>query len=116
MTISPDGLDKELLDLFRAPGGSLPHDPFVGSTARRIAAARRSRHYVRHALQAAGIAALILGSRWLNAAASWVSMKLDDWFAVGFQWLLTPLGTLIILLGVLGGVGMALRWKALRLR
>jgi predicted phage tail protein len=116
MNTSPDDLDAELLAHFRHPSGSLPHDPFVATTARRIAAARRSRRYVRNALQAGAVAALILGSRWLIQAASLASMKLDAWFAAGFDWLLTPLGTTIILTGIVGGVLLAMRRRALRLR
>jgi hypothetical protein len=116
MNTSPDDLDPELLAHFRQPHGSLPHDPFVGITARRIAAARRSRQYRRQGLWAAGVAALILGSRWLMDAVSLASAKLDGWFTVGFDWLLTPFGTTIILMGIVGGVLVAMRWKASRLR
>jgi hypothetical protein len=116
MNTSPDDLDPELLAHFRQPSGSLPHDPFVAIAARRIAAARRSRQYRRQGLWAAGVAALILGSRWLTDAVSLVSTKLDGWFSVGFDWLLTPFGTTIILMGIVGGVLVAMRWRASRLR
>jgi hypothetical protein len=114
MNTSPDDLDAELLAHFRQPSGSLPHDPFVANAVRRIAAARRSRQYARIALQTGGVAALILGSRWLIAAASLASTKLDAWFAVGFDWLLTPLGTTVILAGIIGGTVMAWRCRVLR--
>ncbi|HTC45425.1 MAG TPA: hypothetical protein VK696_10285 [Steroidobacteraceae bacterium] len=116
MNTSPDDLDPQLLAHFRQPGGSLPHDPFVAVTARRIAAARRSRQYRRQGLWAAGVAALILGSRWLIAAASLASRQLDTWFTVGVDWLLTPFGTAIVLAGLLAVVVAALRCRALRLR
>jgi hypothetical protein len=111
MNVPQDDLDAELLDHFRQPTGSLPHDPFVGLTARRIAAARRFRRYRRQGLWASGVAALVLGSHWLIEGASLASTQLDAWFAVGVEWLLTPLGTMILLAGIIAAIVTALRRK-----
>lgn len=114
MNPSPDDLDRELRAHFRERDSVLPHDPFVGMTARRIGAARRRRHYSRLALQGAALAALVLGSRWLIAGAALVSLKLDTWFDLAFDWFVTPLGTTILLAGILGTTVTVLRWRAHR--
>jgi hypothetical protein len=104
MNSSPDDLDPTVLAHFRQAVAPPGVDPFVGVTAQRVRAARRRRRIARQALQAGGVAALILGSRWLIAAAALVSTKLDSWFAVGFTWLLTPLGTMIAIAGIMAAV------------
>jgi predicted phage tail protein len=111
MNSSPDDLDATVLAHFRQDDAAIAHDPFVAVTAQRIRAARRRRKILRQALQGGGVAALVLGSRWLIAAAALVSTKLDAWFATGFAWLLTPLGTVIVAAGILAAVatGLGLR-------
>jgi hypothetical protein len=104
MNSSPDDLDATVLAHFRQNAAPPAPDPFVAITAQRVRAARRRRRILRQALQAGGVAALILSSRWLIAAAALVSTQLDAWFAVGFAWLLTPLGTMIAVAGIMAAV------------
>ncbi len=111
MNSSPDDFDVALAARFRQELANLPADPFIAVTARRIAAARRRGTYLKHASQATGVLALILGSRWLIAASTIASAKLDAWFITGSNWLATPLGTIAVL--VIGiGVLAALRWRS----
>lgn len=101
MNTAPDDFESTLVASFRREHQIVPEQPFIGRTIRRIARARRRRSYVNYALQAAGVAALILGSRPLIEASAIVSAKLDAWFAVGIEWLATPLGTVSVLAGIL---------------
>ena len=89
----------------------LPADPFVAITARRIAAARRRGTYLRRALQAAGVVALILGSHWLIEASTVASTMLDAWFVAGIDWLVTPLGTIAVFVAGVGVLAV-LRWRS----
>jgi len=114
MNGSPDDLDTELLAHFRRDRAPRPRDPFVDITARRIDAARRRGRYLRQAGFAAALTLLVLGSRWLIAGVAYVSVKLDAWFAVGVDWLVTPLGTMIIVAGLLAALVTFLGWKAPR--
>jgi hypothetical protein len=115
MNNSPDDFDAMLAARFRQEPVDLPADPFVAVTARRIAAARRRGTYLKHALQASAVLALILGSRWLIAASAIASTKLDAWFVTGINWLVTPLGTIaVVVVGI--GVLAALRWRSLGFR
>jgi hypothetical protein len=111
MNSSPDEFDAALAARFRQEFVHLPADPFVAATARRIAAARRRATYLKHASQAAGVIALILGSHWLIVASTIASTKLDAWFVTGIDWLVTPLGTVGVLLAGIG-VLTALRWRS----
>jgi hypothetical protein len=115
MNSFPDDFDAALAARFRQELVHLPADPFVAVTTRRIAAARRRRTYLKHAFQAAGVIALILSSHWLIEASTTASTKLDAWFVTGIDWLVTPLGTIAVL--VVGiGVLAALRWPSHRFR
>jgi hypothetical protein len=111
MNSLPEDLDAALAARFEQENVHLPADPFVAVTARRIAAARRRGIYLKHAFQAAGVIALIIGSHWLIEASIIASTKLDGWFVTGIDWLVTPLGTIAVL--VVGiGVLAALRWRS----
>jgi hypothetical protein len=110
----PDDFETELAARFRQEHRHVPDDPFVGATARRIRAARQHRSYMKHALQVAGVVVLVLGSHWLIEASVVASRKLDAWFAVGFDWLVTPLGTIAVLAGIICVVVTALRWRSHR--
>ena len=114
MNSSSDDFETELIARFRQEHRHVPDDPFVGATARRIRAARRQRSYIKGALRVAGVAVLVLGSHWLIEASVIASTKLDAWFAVGFDWLVTPLGTIAVLAGVVCVAVAALRWKSHR--
>lgn len=111
MNSFPDDFDAALAARFRQEIVHLPADPFVALMARRIAAARRRRTYLEHASRAAGVIALVLGSHWLIEASTIASTKLNAWFVTGIDWLVTPLGTISVL--VVGtGVLAALRWRS----
>ncbi len=111
MSNLPDDFDAVLAARFRQEPVDLPADPFVGITARRIAAVRRRGTYLKRAFQAAGVLALIVGSHWLILASTIASTKLDAWFLTGINWLVTPLGTIAAL--VIGiGVLAAWRWRS----
>jgi hypothetical protein len=112
MNNSPDDFETELVARFRQEHRHVPDDPFVGATARRIRRARQRRTYIRHALHVSGVAVLVLGSHWLIEASVVASRKLDAWFAVGFDCLLTPLGTITVLAGIICVAVTALRWKS----
>jgi hypothetical protein len=111
MNSFPDDFDAALAARFRQELVHLPADPFVAVTARRIAAARRRGTYLKQAFRTAGVIAVILGSHWLIEASTIASTKLDAWFVTGIDWLVTPLGTIAVL--VVGiGVLSALRWRS----
>jgi hypothetical protein len=111
MTRLPDDFDAALAARFRQELEHLPPDPFVAVTARRIAVVRRRRTYLTHALQIAGVIAVILGSHWLIEASTIASSTLDAWFVTGIGWLVTPLGTIGVLI-VGSCVLAALRWRS----
>jgi hypothetical protein len=100
--------DAELAACFQLAHPEPSVDPFVGIVARRIAQARRRRRYLAGTAQAAGVAALVLCSHWLIQASDIASAKLDSWFAVGLDWLVTPFGTAAVVACCLG-VAVALR-------
>ena len=111
----PPEFDAQLATHFQQAHGEPPMDPFVGSVARRIAAARRRRRYLKLTAQVAGVAALILCSHGLIETSVVASARLDSWFAVGLDWLATPLGTTAVLAcGV--GTAAALRRRSRRMR
>jgi hypothetical protein len=111
MNSSPDDLDAALAARFRQEHVHLPADPFVAITARRIATARRRATYLKQAFQVAGVVALILCSHWLIEASTFASTKLDAWFVTGIDWLVTPLGTIgVLVVGI--SVLAALRWRS----
>jgi predicted phage tail protein len=114
MNNSPDDFETELVARFRQEHRHVPDDPFIGATARRIRAARRRRNFSRHALQVAGVAVLVLGSHWLIEASVIASRNLDAWFADGFDWFVTPLGTIAVLAGIACVVVTAIRWRSHR--
>jgi hypothetical protein len=114
MKSSPDDFEAELVARFRREHRHVADDPFVGITAQRVRAARRRRRYINRALQVAGVAALVLGSHWLIEASVIASRQLDAWFAVGIDWLVTPVGTVAVLAAVLCTVVAASRWKSRR--
>jgi hypothetical protein len=111
MNSLPDDFDPALAAHFRQELVNLPAGPFVAVTARRIAAARRRGTYLKHAFQIAGVMALILGSHWLIEASTIASTKLDAWFVTGIDWVVTPLGTIAVLVVGIGAVA-ALRWRS----
>ena len=111
----PPEFDAQLATCFQQEHGEPHMDPFVGAVARRIATARRRRRYLRLAAQIAGVAALILCSHWLIETSVVASAKLDSWFAVGLDWLATPLGTSAVLAAGVGAAA-ALRRRGRRVR
>jgi hypothetical protein len=102
--------DAQLATCFEQAHCEPPMDPFVGSLARRIAAARGRRRYLTRTAQAAGVAALVLCSHWLIQASAIASAKLDTWFTVGLDWLVTPLGTSTVLACCIGAAAALRRW------
>jgi hypothetical protein len=106
----PPEFDAQLAACFQQVQRELPVDPFVGMVARRIAQTRRRRRYLERTAQAAGVAAVVLCSHWLIQASDIASTKLDSWFAVGLNWLVTPLGTASVLACCIGAVAALRRW------
>jgi hypothetical protein len=106
----PPEFDAQLAACFAHEHGAPPMDPFVGRVARRIATARRRRRYLKLAAQVAGVAVLMLCSHWLIETSVIASAKLDSWFAVGLQWLATPLGTSALLACGVGTAAALRRW------
>jgi hypothetical protein len=90
-----DRFDPRLETLFRQEHQSIPIEPFVGATLKRIAAERARVHRVRRLIEAAALIAVIVASPWLIEASVLISAMLDEAFALVSAWLETPSGTTI---------------------
>ncbi len=101
--------DPNLEALFRREHTHLPAEPFSTATVSAIAAARRRALLGKRALQAAGVAALILLSPRLIDASIWISARLDELLATVSAWLSSPLGLAAAVLCALGAAAAA-RW------
>lgn len=104
-----DEFDPNLEALFRREHTHLPAEPFATATLRAIAAARRRAVLGKRALQAAGVAVLILLSPRLIDASIWISARLDALLATVSAWLSSPLGLAAALLCALGAAAAA-KW------
>lgn len=88
-----DDCDHDLRELFERQHRQLPPEPFLKVNSARLATARAHATIVRRALQAAALAAVVIGSPWLIAWSVLLSARLGAWFATAAEWLSTPTGT-----------------------
>ena len=103
MDMHDDG-NHDLRDLFDREHRQLPPEPFLKTTAARIASARARATLIKRVIQAAGLALVILGSPWLISGSVVLSAQLDAAFAAVAAWLSTRTGTAAALLCVLAVV------------
>jgi hypothetical protein len=88
-----DDSDHDLRELFEREHRQLPPEPFVKATSTRLAATRVRAKIVTRALQAAALAAVVIGSPWLIAGSVLLSARLGALFATAAEWLSTRTGT-----------------------
>jgi hypothetical protein len=90
-----EGLDKDLLALFRDGHRDLSDEPFVRSTAKLIESRRLRKVLARRLLQGVGIVCVALVSPLLIEGSLLLSNGLDYLFTLSGRLLGTPLGTFI---------------------
>jgi hypothetical protein len=87
-----EALDPKLGALFAREHTHVPAEPFVGSTLRAVAAARRRAVWETRLVVAAVFVGIVLLSPQLVAGSVWVSSRLDAALAVVSSWLSSPYG------------------------
>ena len=107
-----DDCNRDLRDLFDGEHRQLPPDPFLKSTAARVARARARATVLRRSLQAAAILAVAVGSPWLISSSALLSARLGALFTLTAEWLSTRAGTASALLLALVAI-LALRRRSI---
>lgn len=107
-----DDCDHDLRALFEREHRQLPPEPFLNATSARLAKARARAKIARRSLQAAALAAVVLGSPWLISGSVLLSARLGTLFGAAAGWLSTRAGTAAALLCVLA----VLVWRRRLLR
>jgi hypothetical protein len=105
---TPKDSDDALRAWFAREHRHVAEQPFLRDMLKRVAAARTRRAWMRRALQAAALVAVIVLSPWLIEASSLLSAKLDELFTLVSERLSTPAGIVVVALG--GGGGWLRRW------
>jgi len=85
----PDSFDARLAAHFEQERASVPPDPFVGTTMRRVRAARRREAVTRVGLRAAALMAVVAASPWLIAGVAHLNAALES----PLSWAMGPSGT-----------------------
>ena len=107
-----DDCDRDLQALFERAHRQLPPEPFVQNSVARLARERTRSKVLTRVLQAAVLAALVLGSHWLIAGSMLLSARIGALFALAAGWLSTPGGTAAALISLLA----LLVWRRRSLR
>ena len=94
----PDEFDPKLEALFEREHTHVPEEPFVNTTLRAVASARRRAAWKTRLVVVAALVGVVLLSPQLIAGSVWASSRLDEGFAVVSSWLATPYG--------MGGAGL----------
>jgi hypothetical protein len=87
-----DGFDTRLAARFEQERASVPPDPFVGTTMRKVRAGRRREAFTRAGLRVATLMVAVAASPWLIAGVARLNAALES----SLSWAMGPIGAWLL--------------------